>query len=61
MASITITPRDKGIGAEVRGIDLTHPLTDSSLETLRQAFDTHRLLVFRDVHWTVDQQVAKPS
>jgi len=58
MPDINITPRDKGIGAEVRGIDLAQPLPDRAFETLQAAFDTHRLLIFRDVHWSVDQQVA---
>lgn len=58
MPDINITPRDKGIGAEVRGIDLAQPLPDRTFETLQAAFDTHRLLIFRDVHWSVDQQVA---
>ena len=58
MPDINITPRDKGIGAEVRGIDLAQPLPDRVFETLQAAFDTHRLLIFRDVHWSVDQQVA---
>lgn len=58
MPDINITPRDKGIGAEVRGIDLAQPLPDRAFETLQAAFDTHRLLIFRDLHWSVDQQVA---
>ncbi len=58
MPDINITPRDKGIGAEVRGIDLAQPLPDRAFETLQAAFDTHRLLIFHDVHWSVDQQVA---
>ena len=58
MAEITITPRATGIGAEVGGIDLGKPLPDKSFEALRSAFEAYRLLIFRNLHWTVDQQVA---
>ena len=58
MAEITITPRAMGIGAEVGGIDLGKPLPDKSFEALRSAFEAYRLLIFRNLHWTVDQQVA---
>lgn len=58
MADITITPRDTGIGAEVAGIDLTQSLSEAAFETLKNAFDTYRLLIFRDAHWSVDQQIA---
>ncbi|MGB0630602.1 MAG: TauD/TfdA dioxygenase family protein [Alphaproteobacteria bacterium] len=58
MALITVTPRSRGIGAEVGEIDLAQSLTDEAFETLREAFDIHRLLIFRNVQWTVDEQVA---
>ena len=58
MPDITITPRRAGIGAEVRGINLAAPLPVSDFDRLRDAFDYYRLLIFRDEHWTVDQQIA---
>ena len=58
MTDLSITPRATGIGAEVAGIDLSRPVSDSAFEKLREAFDTYRLLIFRDQHWSVDQQVA---
>ena len=58
MSDITITPRNAGIGAEVGGANLAAPLTEAVFEKLRDAFDTHRLLIFRDVRWIVDQQIA---
>lgn len=58
MSDITITPRSAGIGAEVDGANLSAPLTEAVFEMLRDAFDTHRLLIFRDVRWTVDQQIT---
>ena len=58
LMAITITPRARGIGAEVGGIDLGKPLPDKSFEALRSAFEAYRLLIFRNLRWTVDQQVA---
>ncbi|BBG02563.1 MULTISPECIES: TauD/TfdA dioxygenase family protein [Pseudonocardia] len=42
-----IVPLDGNVGAEVRGVDLTEPLGDAELGTLRQAFSDHLLLVVR--------------
>jgi alpha-ketoglutarate-dependent 2,4-dichlorophenoxyacetate dioxygenase len=58
MSAITITPRSAGIGAEIAGIDLSQPLSDGDFDTLTDAFNEHRILVFRDQHLTTDQQVA---
>ena len=58
MSVIKIIPRDQGIGAEVTGIDLTEALQLDSFEILRNALDDHRLLIFRNLRWTVAQQIA---
>ena len=58
MAVIKIIPRDQEIGAEVTGIDLTNALQLDSFEILRNALDDHRLLIFRNLRWTVAQQIA---
>lgn len=58
MSAITVTPRSAGIGAEIDGIDLSQPLADDDFDALTEAFEEHRLLVFRDQHLTADQQVA---
>jgi alpha-ketoglutarate-dependent taurine dioxygenase len=36
------------IGAEVRGIRLSEPLSESTRARLRQAFTDHSVLAFRD-------------
>ena len=58
MSVIKIIPRDQEIGAEVIGIDLTDALQLDSFEILRNALDDHRLLIFRNLRWTVAQQIA---
>ena len=58
MSVIKIIPRDQEIGAEVTGIDLTEALQLDSFEILRNALDDHRLLIFRNLRWTVSQQIA---
>ena len=45
------------LGAEISGVDLTHPVDGSTARALRQAFTHYKVLVFRDQHLTPDQQV----
>lgn len=58
MSSITVTPRTPAIGAEIAGIDLSEPLTAENRAAIQDAFDSYRLLIFRDQYLTVDQHVA---
>jgi alpha-ketoglutarate-dependent 2,4-dichlorophenoxyacetate dioxygenase len=44
--------------AEVSGIDLTRPLDDETVADLKDAFEAHSILIFRDQDVTDDQQVA---
>ena len=44
---ITIKRLTGAIGAEVRGVNLNHPLDESTFATIRQAFLDHCMLVFR--------------
>ena len=46
--TMQITPLSPVLGAEVTGLDLNRPLADQDFRTLRDAFDRHSLLVFRD-------------
>jgi alpha-ketoglutarate-dependent taurine dioxygenase len=45
------------LGAEISGVDLTGPVSDNTAEALRQAFWTHKVLVFRGQQLSPDQQV----
>jgi alpha-ketoglutarate-dependent 2,4-dichlorophenoxyacetate dioxygenase len=44
--------------AEVSDIDLTHPLDDATITALRDAFNEHSILVFRDQDITDAEQIA---
>ena len=42
-----ITPMPQGFGAEVTGFDLAHGSAEADIETLREVYDQHHLLLFR--------------
>ena len=54
----TTSPVSDVIGAEVVGLDVSKPLDGETLQTLRQAFQDHHLLCFRDQQLTDDQMTA---
>ncbi|MGI9052120.1 MAG: TauD/TfdA dioxygenase family protein [Ilumatobacteraceae bacterium] len=53
-----IEPVSGVIGAEVRGIDLSVALADETVAALRQAFNDHQVLFFRDQQLSAEQQLA---
>lgn len=53
-----IRPFDAPLGAEVLGLDLAEPLSDTDFARLHQAHLQHHVLVFRDQRFTPAQQVA---
>jgi taurine dioxygenase len=53
-----IAPVSTVIGADVYGLDLAAPLGDDAVERLRDAFNEHQVLFFRDQHLTPRQQIA---
>ena len=55
--TFSITPSGAALGAEVRGLDLTRPLTETKTVALRQALLQHLLLVFPEQHLTAGQLV----
>jgi taurine dioxygenase len=52
-ANLSIKPL-KPVGAEVTGLDLSKELPQATQHTLRQAWDDHALLLFRDQNLTTD-------
>lgn len=52
------SPVSEIVGAEVTGIDLSEPLDDDAVVTLRQALMDYQVLVIRDQILTPQQQVA---
>jgi taurine dioxygenase len=53
---LTIEPCGEVIGAEVRGIDLSAPLTDEARDEIRNALLEWKVLFFRDQNLTGPQQ-----
>ncbi len=55
--SITVTPLHATFAARVEGADLTRPADESTADALRDAIDTHGVLVFPGEKLTEDQQI----
>jgi taurine dioxygenase len=56
--SFEISALTPHIGAEIRGLDLSKPLSEAQDEELRRAFHDWMVLVIRDQHLTRDQHKA---
>lgn len=56
--SLTINPLSRHFAAEITGIDLTQPISDSEYAGVRAAFDEHSVLVFREQRFDDDSQIA---
>jgi len=61
LRDITVTPLSAACGAEIGGVDLTKPLSPSAVETIREAWGKHLVLVFRGQSITQDQQLRFAS
>jgi taurine dioxygenase len=56
---LRIAPSGRALGADVEGLDMTRPLTDSALEAIQAAWDEHLVLRVRGQReMTLDQFVA---
>ena len=55
---LDIRPFDAPCGAEVRGLDLSRPLSDDDFARIHRAHLDHHVLVFRDMAITPAQQIA---
>jgi taurine dioxygenase len=60
-ASIAVEPLTVSIGAEVRGADLTRPLSDVQRDEIHDALMRHLVLFFRGQDLTEEQQLAFAS
>ena len=56
--TLTITPFDAPIGAEVTGVDLRDAFDKSTVDDIYQAWLDHLVLIFRDQSLSKDEQVA---
>ncbi|NKB55537.1 MAG: TauD/TfdA family dioxygenase [Alphaproteobacteria bacterium] len=57
-AEFAITPVSDALGAEVVGLDVSQPLDPETLAVIRDAFQEHHMLCFRDQTLADDQLVA---
>ncbi len=55
--AVSIYPSDTVLGAEVRGLDLSRPIDDDSFAVVRDAFEQHSVLLFRDQQLTARQHI----
>ena len=56
--SVQVTRLGKTFFAEVRGVDLSRPLSDGEFSDIRRALLDHGVLAFPGQHLTDDRQVA---
>ena len=56
--SIEVIPTGAAIGAEIRGVNLAHPVDDATFAAIEKAYDTHGVIFFRSQSVTPRQQVA---
>ncbi len=57
-AEISLDPLTPTIGAEVRGLDLARPLSESELDALQRAWSENLVLFFRDQRLSVERLQA---
>ncbi len=51
-------PVSNALGVEIKGIDITEPLSDSDVDTIRSLWHRYHILLFRGVHWTPEAHLA---
>jgi taurine dioxygenase len=54
---ITVTPLSPACGAEIKGVDLTKPLTPAQVAKIKDAWNKHLVLVFRGQTLTQEDQL----
>lgn len=56
--TIEIVPLTPQIGAEIRGVELSKPLSPEAVDRIRDALHAHLVLVFRGQHMTEEDHIA---
>lgn len=57
-AGVEVVRLGGNIGAEIRGVDLTRPLSAEQFAVIHEAFVRHEVIVLRDQDITLEQQMA---
>ena len=60
-AHIEVVPMGGPCGAEIRGVDLSRPLSDATLAQIQRAWNEHLVIFFRGQDVTQEQQLAFAS
>jgi taurine dioxygenase len=55
--ALEITPTGGALGAEIRGVDLSHPLSEETVNNVRRALLDHCVVFFRDQHISEEDQL----
>jgi taurine dioxygenase len=58
---ITVTPLSPACGAEIKGVDLTRPLSEGPVRAIKEAWGKHLVLVFRGQQLSQDDQLRFAS
>jgi len=58
---IQVVPLSPACGAEIKGVDLTRPLSKETVEAIKDAWNKHLVLVFRGQDISQDRQLAFAS
>jgi taurine dioxygenase len=61
VVDIEVTPLSAACGAEIKGIDLTRPLSDEAVRAVKDAWAKHLVLVFRGRPLSQDDQLRFAS
>src|SRR6266849_5963678 len=61
VVGIEVTPLSTACGAEIKGIDLTRPLSAATIATIKEAWNRHLVLVFRGQTLAQEQQLRFAS
>lgn len=56
--TIEVVTTGAGLGAEIRGVDLAHPIDGATFAVIEKTFDEHGVIFFRGQRITPAQQVA---
>jgi taurine dioxygenase len=57
-ATITVMPTSDGLGAEIRGVDLSREMDASTFSQVYKAWLQHSVLLFREQHLTDDDLIT---
>ena len=57
-SAITVKPRHRSLGAEIRGVDLRRPIDAAMLQAIKDAWTQHLVIVFPDQPLTDQEHVA---